>query len=228
MIFSTLLGKIKGVTHGFGTRFDAVPLNGHLLQQVHGKKIIVIRRGEECRGVLQYAPTNEPKADAWITNASSIVLGIKTADCVPILMYDPIQKVVAAVHAGWKGTSFNISGETVKMMREEFYCKPSDIIAAIGPAVGFCCYEVEDDVVSLFKKNYGPNPALVVKGEKKGKYFLNTQGVNRRQLLEGGLLPEKIETIFLCTHCRADLLHSVRRDGDEAGRQVSWVSLIQQ
>ncbi|MDO8461405.1 MAG: laccase domain-containing protein, partial [Deltaproteobacteria bacterium] len=88
MIFSKLFGKIKGVTHGFGTRFDAVPLNGHLLQQVHGKKIIVVRRGEE-------APVTEPKADAWITNASSIVLGIKTADCVPILMYDPIQKVVA-------------------------------------------------------------------------------------------------------------------------------------
>ncbi|MBI1908795.1 MAG: peptidoglycan editing factor PgeF [Deltaproteobacteria bacterium] len=222
MIHSKILNNIPGIQHGFGTRFDAAPPNTHLLQQVHGKKVVVIRRGDEAPVIESKG--DSPKADAWVTNDPSLIIGIKTADCVPILLYDPVQKGVAAVHAGWKGSLANISGEVVKIMQEEFYSKPSDLVAAIGPAVGFHCYEVGSDVADHFKKEFGEDRQVLQKFGRK--FLLDTQAVNRRQLHEAGLLPEKIEILSYCTHCRSDLLHSVRRDGDEAGRQVSWVELL--
>jgi len=158
--------------------------------------------------------------DALITNQKNIMLTILTADCVPILLFDPKQKVIAAIHAGWKGTEQQIAPKTVKKMQKEFDCNPKDIIAGVAPSIGKCCYEVDWNVAKHFKNIEN---AYDKKGEKQ---MLDLPHINKLQLLQAGLIEEHIEMSNICTACNVDNYFSYRKEGGCSGRFMSMVGLI--
>ena len=158
--------------------------------------------------------------DALITAQKDVVIGVLTADCVPVLLYDPVKEVVAAVHAGWKGTKANIVGKTVKKMQEVSGCDPATVIAGIGPSIGECCYEVGEDVALHFSD---VKDAYVVKGN--GKYQLNLKHINKYQLLEAGLSVVHIETSNVCTSCDTEHFFSYRKEQGCSGRFMSLIGI---
>lgn len=157
--------------------------------------------------------------DALITNQSNIMLTILTADCVPILLFDPKQKVIAAIHAGWKGTQQQISSKTVEKMQKEFESHPSDIIAGVAPSIGKCCYEVDWNVAKYFEHIEN---AYENRGEKQ---MLDLPHINKVQLLEAGLIEAHIEMSNVCTACEVEDYFSYRKEGGCSGRFMSMIGL---
>jgi YfiH family protein len=192
------------------------------------------------------AASIEPRsADASITNTPNLLLGIQTADCVPILLLDPKKRAVAAVHAGWRGTLQRIVEKTTGRMEMEFKTNPSDLLAAIGPAIGGCCYEVGTEVAAAFHSQFSsasewfdelrtgdePNPLQWLNQFPPGhqpppkNVRLDLRNANRAQLLSAGLNPQNIFVSDLCTACRPDLLFSYRKQGSESGRMMSVIGI---
>lgn len=190
------------------------------LHQVHGKEILVIDDLEEDSGPLPF--------DAAITSKSEIPIVILTADCLPILLYDPVKSVIAAVHAGWKGTCLKIAAHTVETMKSRFGSNASHIIAAMGPAIGPCCYEVDEPVLKAFKEQDTYSPREIaslftpVAGKEK-RWMFDLVQANKLQLLNVGLIKDNICALKYCTCCRSDLFYSYRRDGQNSGRQGSMI-----
>ncbi len=187
------------------------------LSQVHGDNIADITEKRDI-GWQNYDETY--KADAIVTAVPQIVITILTADCVPILLYDPAKKVIAAVHAGWRGSESRIVHKTVEYMKKRYGCESSDIVAAIGPSIGGCCYEVDDAVASKFT-DYKDS---VVK-TSGNQYMLDLKSVNRQQLLDNGLEEMNIEVSSVCTACDNERFFSYRKDGGCTGRFISAIML---
>jgi YfiH family protein len=160
------------------------------------------------------------KGDAAITNLPGTLLGIQTADCVPILLADTQTRTVAAVHAGWRGTAERIVEKAMAVLTEHYSVHPRNLVAAIGPHIGVCCYEVGEDVV----RAVGDADAIVRRAEWV-KPHLSLAVANRRQLLNAGVAPEHIDISSLCTRCRDDLFFSFRREGARAGRMLSLIGI---
>jgi YfiH family protein len=191
------------------------------------------------------APHGPCSADASISNTPNLLLGIQTADCVPILLLDPKKRAVAAVHAGWRGTLQRIVEKTIGRMKMEFRTAPSDLLAAIGPAIGGCCYEVGTEVAAAFHSQFSnapewfdelrtgdePNPLQWLNQFPPGhqpppkNVRLDLRKANRAQLLAAGLSPQNIFVSDLCTACRPDLLFSYRKQGSESGRMMSVIGI---
>ncbi len=160
-----------------------------------------------------------PKSDALVTNTSQLFLSISTADCTPVMLYDPVTKTVAGIHAGWRGTLAGIVKNTVAKMREHCNVTPADVLAFIGPSAGKCCYEVGEEVALKFSEE--------CRGKKSGaKYLLDLKRANMIQLLENGVQESHIEVHSDCT-IRNDLYHSYRRDGKASGRMHAIIGLKQ-
>jgi len=159
--------------------------------------------------------------DAVITKQKGVCVGIKTADCVPILIFDPKQKVVAAVHAGWRGTVQNIVLLTIQKMTREFGCDPSDIFAGIGPSISPELYEVGEEVWSRFDPEFYER---VHKGNID-KRLLNLWKANQYQLIIAGVPEIQIEVAQICTLSNPDRFFSARRDGIQTGRMASAIML---
>jgi len=177
-----------------------------LLSQVHGHEI---RR----------APWDgRPEADAAFTSEPGVLLGIETADCLPVLLVDPVRRAAAAAHAGWRGSAQGVSLVAVRALLAEG-SRARDLVAALGPAIGPCCYEVGDEL----RAHFGPGEQELFRAGPSGRKHLDLRELNRRQLLAAGLVPERIDSLAECTRCRADLYHSFRREGAPAGRMLSWV-----
>jgi len=157
--------------------------------------------------------------DALISNQTNIMLTILTADCVPILLFDPINNVVAAVHAGWKGTKEEIIFKTILKMQEDFNSNPKNIIAGIAPSIGKCCYEVDWNVAQHFQK---VKNSYTHEGEK---YMLDLPYINKLQLLKAGLKEENIELSQVCTACEVDSYFSYRKEQGCSGRFMSMIGL---
>jgi YfiH family protein len=195
--------------------------------------------------VFSFAPHEPCSGDASITNTPNLLLGIQTADCVPILLLDPKKRAVAAVHAGWRGTLQRIVEKTIGGMKMEFKTDPGDLFAAIGPAIGGCCYEVGTEVAAAFLSQFAnapewfdelrtgdePNPLQWLNQFPPGhqpppkNVRLDLRKANRAQLLSAGLNPRNIFVSDLCTACRPDLLFSYRKQGSESGRMMSVVGI---
>jgi YfiH family protein len=157
--------------------------------------------------------------DALITHQTNIMLTILTADCVPILLFDPKHNVISTIHAGWKGTQQAIALKTVEKMKETFGCNPEDILAGIAPSIGKCCYEVDWNVAKHFEQIEN---AYENKGEKQ---MLDLPHINRLQLLEAGLKSENIEMSNICTACEVDNYFSYRKEGGCSGRFMSMIGI---
>jgi polyphenol oxidase len=191
------------------------------------------------------APKEPCSGDAAISNAPDLLLGIQTADCVPILLLDPKKRAVAAVHAGWRGTLQRIVEKTIGRMKMEFKSNPGDLLAAIGPAIGGCCYEVGTEVAAAFHSQFTnapdwfvelrtgdePNPLQWLNRFPPGhqpppkNVRLDLRKANRAQLLLAGLNSQNIFVSELCTACRPDLLFSYRKQGSESGRMMSVIGI---
>ncbi len=157
--------------------------------------------------------------DALISNKTDIMLTILTADCVPILLFDPKQRVVAAIHAGWRGTEKSILFKTVQKMQEVFNCNPKDILAGIAPSIAKCCYEVDWNVAKNFQKS--PNAY----DKKEDKYMLDLPHINKLQLLNSGVQKEHIELSNVCTACSIEEYFSYRKENACSGRFMSMIGL---
>lgn len=158
------------------------------------------------------------RCDALVTSKQNIFLAISVADCAPIILFDPISKVIVGIHAGWKGTVQRITEKAVKLLQNQFGVQPKNIIAFIGPSAGVCCYEVEEEVASQFPKE-------CVNRKNNQKFLLDVKRTNMIQLLENGLLKEHIEIHEDCTISKSDLYHSYRQDGIESGRMLAVIGI---
>jgi YfiH family protein len=191
------------------------------------------------------APTEPSKGDASTTKEPGLLLGTQTADCVPILLVDPKKRVVAVIHAGWRGTLARIAQKTMGRMQFEYGCRPADLLAAIGPSIGPCCYEVGAEFVTKFIAQFAdaseyfdeartgdePNPLQWLNMKPPGhqpppqNVHLDLWKANRSQLLAGGLAAKNIFTSGLCTACRRDLFFSYRKEGAVSGRMLGVIGV---
>ncbi|GAW68929.1 laccase family multicopper oxidase [Geoanaerobacter pelophilus] len=189
------------------------------VSQVHGTDLLVIDApNPELSHFLKL------ECDGIVTNQPGIMIAICVADCVPILLHDPVKRVVAALHAGWQGTVGNIVGKGVEAMTTLFGCECKDIRAAIGPHISGCCYEVDQPVRDAFKKA-GAAWDLAAKEQGDGKWLLDLGEANRLLLKDAGLRADQIQSSDLCVSCNQELFFSYRRDGGDTGRQVGFIML---
>jgi polyphenol oxidase len=186
--------------------------------QVHGREVRVVRdRGD--------AASERERCDALTTDLPGVLLGVKTADCVPVLLADPRRGACAAVHAGWRGTLAEVVGGALARMREEFGTRPPDVRAAIGPAARACCYEVGPEVVAAFRDKFSNADSLFAP-TRAGHALADIQLANRDQLVEAGVASERIHTLPLCTICRPELFFSYRREKKLHGKTGRLLSVI--
>jgi YfiH family protein len=179
-----------------------------------------------CVAELSEIPLQELKeTDALLTNRAGICLCVQTADCVPILLFDPETKAISAIHAGWRGTVQKIAEVAVQKMISKYHSLPGNILALIGPSIGPGVYEVGDEVVGQVRKNI-PDAETTLFKNRKGNFHFNLWEANRRVLLNCGLSPEKIEVSGECSFTENEKYFSARRDGVETGRMVSGIMLI--
>jgi polyphenol oxidase len=220
---------------------DAKAMRLIALRQIHSDVIHNIHR----------APETPLQGDAVITQTPGLLLSVQTADCVPILMVDPKRRVVAAVHAGWRGTLRRIAGKTAGQMQMLYGSQPKDLVAAVGPAIARCCFEVGPEVVKEFDSQFvaaqewfeGPYEAMV-SGEDRNplawltmmppghvppppRAMLDLHAANRAILLEAGLAPQNIFASDLCTATRTDLFFSYRRER-ETGRMMAVIGIAEE
>ncbi len=212
------------------------------LWQVHGADIAIYNGEEEWRTdwadrsyyERPWVAQSIHKADALITRERGTVLALSFADCVPILLYDPVERVIGLVHGGWRGTARGIVAATLEAMYEYAGCLPRNMYAGIGPAIGACCYEVSEAVQQLFlgqvqfetmptNERYRDliNEAAVFSTltlADKSSLRLDLQATNRNQLLLAGVLAEHIETMEICTSCNTERFFSHRREQGKTGR----------
>ena len=205
------LEDIPWLEHGFGTRLSSSwPDTADLatVKQIHSSKILVADHAG-CIG----------EGDALISNQPGIMLSVRTADCLPILMADTRNRAVAAVHAGWRGTLLEIVPKTVQAMAEQFGTHADDLVIAIGPGIGACCFEVGPEVATQFSALFPE------RGDLDRRTKIDLVETNLRLLGRNDGRMRQIATSGLCSCCQADLFHSYRRDRDEAGRMVSAIRL---
>jgi len=193
-------------------------------EQVHSARVRVVGAPEKGRGALD-RESRLPATDALVTAEEGICLMVLSADCVPVLLYEPACRVVAAVHAGWRGTAARIVERTVGVMQRQFGCRPERIRAGIGPSIGPCCFEVGEEVAQVFRGLYPRLPEIVRPAATTGKYRVNLWETNRQELLGAGLLSAHIEVAGMCSKCHPDHFFSYRRDGEKAGRFGAGIAL---
>jgi YfiH family protein len=192
--------------------------------QVHGNDIRIVREPSQAQQ-RPYATGDEDRCDALVSNLPHTLLGVKTADCVPLLMGDPVTGAFAAVHAGWRGTMASIATHAVKKLEREYNVRPEDLRVAIGPAAGPCCYEVGADVIDVFKAKFEDADDLFTPA-RAGHALIDLLEANRRQLLSMGVVGERIHLSPLCTMCRTDLFFSYRREKSLHGKVGRLMSVI--
>lgn len=228
-------GATPGLFHFFGTRQGpqyggsdgelgvvcaAAPQFSKVLsvRQVHGTDALIVDRP------VKIGEKFDAGWDAIVTNQQGLLVTVRTADCVPILLASPQYRVVAAVHAGWRGAVHGIVSKTLDSMRAGFGCSMESIHMAIGPSAGPCCYEVDQAVIDPLQKNWSNwQTVLNLADTQRGK--LDLKRLVRQQAVARGIKPDHVHVLGLCTICRGDLFFSYRREGKVRGTMVSGILL---
>jgi len=233
------LDKVTGMVHAFTTRRDGLGARNNGIKQpddweavarsfglcidrvvttdqVHGENIVKVDD-------LNFRDIQTMHADALITDVPGIAIGVETADCVPVLLFDPVKPAVAAVHAGWKSTVKKIVQKAVHRMHEEFGSEPARLIAAIGPAIGPECYEVDERVMGRVREAFSFwHEVSTPRGDDH--WALDLVKANKLELLQIGLAEQNVHALGLCTSCRRDLFYSFRAEG-RTGRMLSVIMI---
>lgn len=183
-------------------------------RQVHGAHVAIV--GADQRGTIV------PATDSLISKEPGTMLLLRFADCVPLMLYDPVRHAFGLVHAGWRGLFAGVVPHTLSALQQAFGCNPRDIVAGIGPAIGPCCYEVGSDVVAQVKQTFGADSNLL-QPQPSGTIHFDLPGAVRRQLQEHGV--ERIEDSGLCTSCHKDEFFSHRAERGNTGRFAAVLGL---
>lgn len=218
--------NITDEVEAFSTMREAkVPYDVLCPHQVHEDKVAIVKSRdltcEDLQGI-----------DALITNLPEIAIGVKTADCVPILLFDPINKVIAAIHSGWKGTVKKISHKTINLMQEQFNINPCNLLAVIGPSIGASSFQVGEDVAQQFDKACFPmNDILTNQGERipnsmQGGLHIDLWKANKWLLEQKGIPSSNIHIAGICTYLNNNLFFSARREGITCGRIINAIKLV--
>ena len=194
-----------------------------LSKQTHTKNVMVVDKSH-CG--TRYNKNSFEDIDGLITNQSGVALVTQYADCTPLIFCDPVKKVIATSHSGWRGTVQEIGKVTVEKMQNEFGCNPPDIIACIGPCISKCCYEVDTPVYAEFSKIPYLNLNEIFTDKGGGKFWLDMVEANKQILLNAGIKEENMDISDLCTSCNADLLHSHRASNGKRGTIGVIIELI--
>lgn len=199
-------------------------------EQVHGNRVAQVTPKDRGKG-REMLSDSLAGVDALMTNVPDVLLTSFYADCVPLYFYAPDAGAVALAHAGWRGTVGEIARETVEAMKAEYGVKPDELIAAIGPSIDSCCYEVDGMVIGevagvLAKLGLEQSSKqLCLQPKENGKAYLNLKEINRQIMIKAGILPSRIELSNWCTGCRRDLFFSHRMEGGRTGRMASWIGI---
>lgn len=236
-----LLEKEEWLRHSFGTRLadGDLGLPAVTLRQIHSDVVQVVDK-----------PARGLPGDALVTAVPGLALVVRTADCLPVLLADPEHRAVAAVHAGWRGTLKRVAQKAVGVMRREFGSDPGQFLAALGPAIHACHYEVGEEVIEQYRSQFPyaeelfryydrgnpadtllPRQVLVerqafLRALETARAHLDLEEAVLRQLLEAGVPGGRIARDAPCTACRTDLLHSYRIQGRQAGRLLSRIAVL--
>jgi len=192
--------------------------------QVHGADVRLIetaaeaKPAEDARGETVYC-------DAIVSDTRGVLAGVKTADCVPVLLADPVTGAYAAIHAGWRGTLARVALKGLEQMRRQYGTEPENVMVAIGPAAGACCYEVGTEVIDAFNTEFPDQPDLF-RPTRDGHACIDLLCVNRNQLAGAGVKTGKVFAAPLCTMCRTDLFFSYRREKNVQGKVGRLMSVI--
>ncbi len=209
------------IMEGQAMRATGLPFGAHTLvsvKQVHGTEALVLDRlvepGERFPGGW----------DALVTNQPGLIVAVRTADCVPVLLHDAARRVVAAIHAGWRGAIAGIMPRTVRLMQRRFGSDPAQLRVAVGPSAGGCCYEVDEPVLAQLRVSCGAWRSFTIQvGD--GKALFDLRRLLRWQAQSLGVSPDRIVSANACTICHPDLFFSYRRDGVVKGTMVSGIVL---
>lgn len=192
--------------------------------QTHTTNVRIITADDRGRGITR--PREYTDVDGMITNEPEVVLCTQYADCVPLFFVDPVKRVVATSHAGWRGTAGGIGRVTVERMSAAFGCDPGDILVGIGPSIGQCCFEVDTPVYEAFCNSTDFDEDCVIH-RGGGKHHIDLWAVNRRGLLSSGVKAENITVTDLCTRCHPDVLWSHRATGGQRGSLAAFIAIAE-
>ena len=241
--FSTRLGGVsQGVCAGLNLGYNRGDDPEHVLEnfrlfcraigadyegivktrQVHLDHVQPVTGADKGRDLFRPAPW---ETDGLVTDVPGLCLTVFSADCVPVLFYDPHRRCIAAVHSGWRGTAMAIAARAVDRMVADYGCRPDHILAAVGPSISQCCFETHSDVPDAMTSALGPAAAPFLREQGNGKYHVDLKGIIRHTLLTAGLAPAHISVTDHCTACRTDLYWSHRLLGDRRGSMAAMIQL---
>lgn len=218
--------NIEKVIHNRKIFCNSIGMNSDELvtaEQIHGDTIVYVSKNDIGKGSKSYADAIKT-TDALITDCINIPLMLFFADCVPVIIVDPINKAIGVSHAGWKGTVKKIAQKTVLAMGQKFNTKSQDCLIGIGPSIGSCCYEVDYGVVKEFEQSFGEDANAFIK-PSNDKWTLDLWMANKLQLIEIGIKPENIDSSNICTACNSKMFFSYRADQGKTGRIAAVISL---
>lgn len=215
------------VTENFRRFCGAVGTDFHTIiknHQVHSDRIRAVTHDD----VLPSAHlSGNFDGDGLITDIPGLCLTIFSADCIPVLLYDPVKRVIAATHAGWRGTALGIAAKAVQRMQSDYACRPQDILAAIGPGISPCCFETHADVPDGLLNGMGEDAAPFIRPlSREGKFSVDLKGANGRWLERVGLLPQHIAISDACTACDRESFWSHRILGQQRGSMAAMIQLL--
>jgi YfiH family protein len=225
---SLIQGRRLEFLAALGLEPEQASLNLTSGQQRHTANVAIV--STEAYGAALNRQRSLPNIDAVVTNQVGVPLLSTHADCLPLVLFDPVQRVVATIHSGWRGTAAKIAQATVRAMQNHYHSQPADILAGIGPGIGPCCYAVGEPVLSEVEHSFGEVAAstLLLQHEDDtdvGQWYFDLWAANQLLFLEAGLQPQHIESSQLCTHCHADTFFSYRATG-EARREAFGYGLF--
>lgn len=194
-----------------------------LSQQTHTNNVISVTK-ENCGTGFNLPPFCD--VDGLVTNQSGVALVTQYADCTPLLFCDPVKKVIATSHAGWRGTAKLIGKVTIEKMVNEYGCNPENIIVGIGPCIAQCCYEVDETVYNEFATIDFLDMETIFINKPNGKYMLDLVEANKQILIKSGISENNIDVSDICTNCNSSDLHSHRATGGKRGNLAAIIELI--
>jgi YfiH family protein len=200
-----------GVSHGFGLRTSPARPGVRRAKQVHGAVVVSADEAGDLG-----------EADACVATRPGVSVGIVTADCVPVLVAAG-DRAVGAVHAGWRGLASGVIPRALEEIRR--VAPGASLVAAIGPAIGPCCYEVDAPVIDAMRERFGEAAGPALGSGRAGHAQLDLTLLAREALRRGGVPEVSIGAVEACTHCDSERFHSFRRDGAGAGRLLSWIQV---